>query len=59
MSLSSTKCSQTLLNWYNYMATSKPKYSEIVKAEKTLTKDAEAILKEAIAEYKKTFLASV
>ena len=41
------------------MATSKPKYSEIVKAEKTLTKDAEAILKEAIAEYKKTFLASV
>jgi F-type H+/Na+-transporting ATPase subunit alpha len=41
------------------LATSKPKYSEIVKSEKTLTKDAEAILKEAIAEYKKTFLASV
>ncbi|MEA5487796.1 MULTISPECIES: hypothetical protein [Pseudanabaena] len=41
------------------MATSKPKYSEIVKSEKTLTKDTEAILKEAITEYKKTFLASV
>ena len=43
----------------NYLATSKPKYGEIVKDEKKLSPEAETILKEAIAEYKKTFLASV
>jgi F-type H+-transporting ATPase subunit alpha len=43
----------------NYLATSKPKYSEIITTEKKLSPEAETILKEAIAEYTKTFLASV
>ncbi len=43
----------------NYLATSKPKYGEIIKAEKKLSDEAETILKEALVEYKKTFLASV
>ncbi len=42
----------------NYINTSKTKYIEIVKAEKKLNDEAEAILKEAVAEYKKTFLAA-
>jgi F-type H+-transporting ATPase subunit alpha len=41
----------------DYLANSKPKYGEIVRAEKKLTDEAETILKEAIAEYKQTFLA--
>jgi F-type H+-transporting ATPase subunit alpha len=40
----------------NYLATSKPKYAELVKAEKKIGEEAEGILKEAIAEFKKTFL---
>jgi len=43
----------------NYLATSKPKYGEIIKSEKKLSDEAEKILKEALVEYKKTFLASV
>jgi F-type H+-transporting ATPase subunit alpha len=43
----------------NYLATSKPKYGEIITAEKKLSDEAETILKEALVEYKKTFLASV
>jgi F-type H+-transporting ATPase subunit alpha len=43
----------------NYLATSKPKYGEILVAEKKLSDEAETILKEALVEYKKTFLASV
>lgn len=41
-----------------YLKTSKPKYGEIIQKEKKLGDEAESILKEAIAEYKKTFLAS-
>jgi F-type H+/Na+-transporting ATPase subunit alpha len=41
-----------------YLSTSKPKYGELVKAEKKLGDDAEALLKEAIADFKKTFLAT-
>lgn len=42
----------------DYLRTNKAKYAEIVKGEKKLTDDAEALLKEAIAEYKQTFLVS-
>ncbi|MBF2087549.1 MAG: F0F1 ATP synthase subunit alpha [Synechococcales cyanobacterium K44_A2020_017] len=41
----------------DYLSNSKPKFSEIVRAEKKLTDEAETILKEAIAEYKQTFMA--
>ena len=43
----------------DYLKTSKPKYIEVIRNEKQLTDEAESILKEAIAEYKKTFLVSV
>lgn len=42
----------------DYLKTSKPKYGEILRKEKQLTDEAEGLLKEAIAEYKKTFLVS-
>jgi F-type H+-transporting ATPase subunit alpha len=42
-----------------YLKTSKPQYGEIIQREKALTDDAEKLLKEAIAEYKQTFLVSV
>jgi len=42
-----------------YLKTSKPQYGEIVQREKALTDDAEKLLKEAIAEYKQSFLVSV
>jgi F-type H+/Na+-transporting ATPase subunit alpha len=38
-----------------YLATSKPKYGELVRAEKKLGDAAEALLKEAIAEFTKGF----
>ncbi len=38
-----------------YIATSKPKYPEIIKSEKKLTDEAESLLKEAITEYKQAF----
>ena len=41
----------------DYLSTNKPKFAEIVGEKKALTDDAEAILKEAIVEYKKGFLA--
>ncbi len=41
-----------------YLRTSKPKYVEIVQEQKQLTDEAESLLKEAIVEYKKTFLVS-
>jgi F-type H+-transporting ATPase subunit alpha len=41
-----------------YLQTSKPKYVEIVQEQKQLTDEAESLLKEAIVEYKKTFLVS-
>lgn len=43
----------------DYLKTSKPKYLEIIKTGKALTDEAETLLKEAIAEYKQSFLASV
>ncbi len=42
----------------DYLKTSKPQYGEIIRKEKQLNEQAEGLLKEAIAEYKKTFLAS-
>jgi F-type H+/Na+-transporting ATPase subunit alpha len=41
-----------------YLQTSQPGYGEAVRASKALTPDAEAILKSAIGEYKKTFMAA-
>ena len=41
-----------------YLATSVPKYGEIIREKRELTADAEEILKGAIAEFKKTFLAA-
>jgi F-type H+/Na+-transporting ATPase subunit alpha len=42
----------------DYLATSKPKYGEIIGTSKVLSDEAESILKESIVEYKKTFLAA-
>lgn len=42
----------------SYLVNSKPKYVELVKAEKKLGDEAESILKEAIAEFTKTFMAA-
>jgi F-type H+-transporting ATPase subunit alpha len=42
----------------NYLKTSKPKYGEILRSGKQLSDEAEAILKEALADFKKTFLAA-
>ena len=39
-----------------YLVTSKPKFAELIVSQKKLTDEAEGLLKEAIAEYKKTFL---
>ncbi len=39
----------------SYLALSKPKYGELVKAEKKLGEEAEGLLKEAIAEFTKSF----
>jgi F-type H+-transporting ATPase subunit alpha len=41
----------------DYLKTSKAKYMELIRNEKKLGDEAEGLLKEAIAEYKKTFLA--
>jgi F-type H+/Na+-transporting ATPase subunit alpha len=41
----------------DYLKTSKPKYPEIVGQQKALTDEAEALLKEAINEYKQAFAA--
>ena len=40
-----------------YLRTSKPKYGELIKAEKKLGDEAEKILKEAVAEFKQSFKA--
>lgn len=42
----------------DYLKNSKPKYGEIVQSQKVLTEEAEAMLKEGIAEFKQTFLVS-
>jgi F-type H+/Na+-transporting ATPase subunit alpha len=41
-----------------YLVNSQPKYGETVRASKTLTPEAEEILKSAIGEFKKTFMAA-
>jgi F-type H+-transporting ATPase subunit alpha len=41
----------------DYLKTSKPRYMEIVSNDKQLNDEAESLLKEAIADYKKTFSA--
>jgi F-type H+/Na+-transporting ATPase subunit alpha len=41
-----------------YLTTSKPKYMELLQAEKKLGDQAEGILKEAIAEFTKTFMSA-
>ena len=41
-----------------YLATSKAKYGEIIASEKKLTDEAESLLKDAITEYKQTFMAA-
>lgn len=41
-----------------YLRTSKPQYGEAIRSEKKLGDEAEKILKEAIAEYKQTFMAT-
>lgn len=42
----------------DYLKTNKPKYGEIIGNEKQLSDEAETLLKEALVEYKKTFLAT-
>lgn len=42
----------------DYLNNSKPKFGEIIKTERVLTDDAQTVLKEAITEYKQTFLVS-
>ncbi|MEQ8466852.1 F0F1 ATP synthase subunit alpha [Coleofasciculus sp. E1-EBD-02] len=42
----------------DYLKTSKQQFGEIIKEKKVLTEDAENLLKEALAEYKQTFLVS-
>ena len=42
----------------DYLATSKPKYGENIRTTKAFSEESEGMLKEAIAEYKKTFLAA-
>ncbi len=42
----------------DYLKNSKPKYVEIVQGKKVLDEEAEGLLKEAIAEFKQTFLVS-
>jgi F-type H+-transporting ATPase subunit alpha len=41
-----------------YLKTNKPKYVELIQGGKVLTEEAESLLKEAIAEFKQTFLVS-
>lgn len=41
-----------------YLKTSKPKYGELIQGEKQLSEEAEKLLKEAIAEYKQSFMAT-
>jgi F-type H+-transporting ATPase subunit alpha len=46
-----------LMGLREYLNTSKPKFAEMVRETKAFSPDAEALLKEAIAEYTATFLA--
>ena len=41
-----------------YLKTSKPQYGELIQTQKQLTEEAEKLLKEAITEYKQTFMAT-
>ena len=52
------KVKDFLVGLREYISTSKPKYSEIVRATKAFTPEAEELVKQAIKEYTATFLAS-
>jgi F-type H+-transporting ATPase subunit alpha len=43
----------------DYLKNSKPQFGEEIRSQRVLTETAETLLKEAIADYKKTFMASV
>ncbi len=40
-----------------YLSTSQPKFAEVIKSDKKLTEEAEALLKAALADFKQTFMA--
>jgi F-type H+/Na+-transporting ATPase subunit alpha len=42
-----------------YLKTTKPKFGELIRTEKKIGDESESLLKEAIVEYKKTFLATM
>jgi len=52
------KVTQFVAGMRDYIRASKPKFAEIVRAEKKLTDEAETILKAGISEYKQTFMAA-
>ncbi len=51
------KVSQFTVGFREHLRTSQPKYGELVRSEKKLGDEAEKLLKAAVAEYKKTFMA--
>jgi F-type H+-transporting ATPase subunit alpha len=55
--ISSEKAAPFAKGLRDYLKASKPKYGEIIAAEKNLTDDAEKLLKEAIVEFKQAFAA--
>lgn len=52
------KVAKFIAGLLDYLNNSKPKFTEIIKAEKLLTDEAQSILKAGITEYKQTFLVS-
>merc|ERR1739838_519683 len=52
------KVAKFIAGLLDYLNNSKPKFTEIIKAEKVLTDEAQSILKAGITEYKQTFLVS-
>ncbi len=52
------KATEFVAGLRDYLATSKAKYGEIIASEKKLNDEAETLLKEAISEYKQTFMAA-
>ena len=56
--ISVEKTAEFVAGLRDYLGTSKAKYGEIIAAEKKLTDEAADLLKEAISEYKQTFMAA-
>jgi F-type H+/Na+-transporting ATPase subunit alpha len=56
--LPTDKVTSYLKGLREYLGTSVPKYGEIIRDTKQLTEEAEGLLKGALTEYKKTFLAA-